>query len=98
MCAVGKKSAAIYLGFVISWIGLKKSRLPPNLIKKDFVSRWRGFGGKGGSSIKGKEKEMRETLKRNHDLSVKVSGQICLWLKYKGTNNETLDHPLDHAY
>ncbi len=47
------------------------------------ILRWRGFGGKGGSSIKGKEKEMRDTLKRNHDLSVKVSGQICLWLKYE---------------
>jgi hypothetical protein len=44
----------------------------------EMISLCRGFGGKGGSSIKGKEKEMRDTLKRNHDLSAKVSGQICL--------------------
>ncbi len=33
---------------------------------------WRGMGGKGPAA-KGKEKEMRDSMKRNHDLSVKVS-------------------------
>ncbi len=58
---------------------LKKTKTAQPL--GEMISRFRGFGGKGGSSIKGKEKEMRDTLKRNHDLSVKVSGQIGPRLK-----------------